>query len=151
MGIVLCSLDCFFLVSNLDDSTTSFWSNGGIFLSWVIGGNFGGENLGDFSGDRFNRINHWRHGFILLLFIMLIIKLIKCNIVDNVGMSVAILFLSKNFGAEGTYFVVSSSVPFHFQVSPHVQVFVLGFPNTAICLGKHCRRIESHFNRPFEV
>ena len=39
---------------------------------------------------------------------------------------------------ERTYFVVSNSVPFHFQVSAHFQVFynivfVFGFHNTAIC------------------
>ena len=111
---------------------------------WLIGGNFGGETFGNFGGDYFNRNNHWRHGLVMLLFVMLIIKLIKCIIVwqilavDNVGMSVAIWFLSKNFAAEGTYFVVISSVHFHFQVSAHFQVFynvvfVFGFHNTAIC------------------
>ena len=75
---------------------------------------------------------------------MLIIKLIKCEIacqilaVDNVDLPVVICFLKKNFGADGTYFVVSNSAPFHFQVSVYFQVFynvafVFGFLNTAIC------------------
>ena len=110
----------------------------------LIGGNFGGETLGNFGGHHFNKNNHWRHGLVMLLFVMLIIKLIKCSIVwqilavDNVDMSVTIWFLSKNFGAEGTYFVVINSVHFHFQVSAHFQVFynvvfVFGFRNTPIC------------------
>ena len=59
-------------------------------------------------------------------------------VVDNVDMCFAIWFLSKNFGAEETYFVVSNSILFLFQVSEHFQVFysivfVVGFRNTTIC------------------
>ena len=102
------------------------------------------RDLGNFTGDCFNRRNHWQHGLVLLLFVMLIIRLIKCNIVcqilaiDNIDMPVVIWFLSKSFGPDGIYFVVNNSVLFHLQVGAHFQVFynvvfVFGFRNMAIC------------------
>ena len=140
----------FFLVSIAFSGIYTWWFNDyilvkwSIFLFWVISGNVGGKTLGNFRGHCFNRSNHWQHSLVPLLFIMLIIKHIKWNIfcqilaVDNVDMSVPIWFLSKNFRADRTYFVVSNSVPFYFQVSAHVQVFynvvfVSEFRNTAIC------------------